>query len=39
VLLVAYDIYGFENGSRIKEVCDFLANHNFMVVLIDFFRG
>jgi len=22
VIIVAYDIYGFENGSRIKEICD-----------------
>ena len=25
VIIVAYDIYGFENGSRIKEICDQLS--------------
>ncbi len=39
VLLVAYDIYGFENGSRIKELCDFLATQGYLVILMDFFRG
>ena len=39
MLLIAYDIYGFDNGSRIKEICDYLSTYNYMVVLIDFFRG
>jgi len=39
VLLVAYDIYGFENGSWIKELCDFLATQGYLVILMDFFKG
>ena len=39
VLLVAYDIYGFDNGSRIKVLCDFFATQGYLVILMDFFRG
>jgi len=29
----------FENGSRIKELCDFLATQGYLVILMDFFKG
>merc|ERR1719329_637165 len=38
-IIVTYDIYGFEGQSRIRLICDQLADSGFYVVLPDFFRG
>jgi carboxymethylenebutenolidase len=38
-LLVAYDIFGFQGQSRIRQVCDKLAAAGFYVVMPDFYRG
>ena len=38
-LVVAYDIFGFDGQSRIRSVCDRLAEAGFFVILPDFYRG
>jgi dienelactone hydrolase len=37
-VIVGYDIYGF-NGGRIRNICDEIASHGYLVVLPDYFRG
>ena len=38
-LIVAYDIFGFQGQSRIRQVCDQLAEAGFFVILPDYYRG
>ena len=39
VILVCYDIFGLEEGSRIKQVSDQISENGYKVIIIDFFRG
>lgn len=39
VLIAVFDIYGFDSGSNIRQICDRLGEYGYRVIMPDFFHG
>jgi dienelactone hydrolase len=39
VIIVVTDIFGLDEGSRVKEVSDELSKYGYKIIIPDIFRG
>lgn len=39
ILIAVYDIFGFDSGSNIRQICDHLGEFGYRVIMPDFFHG